>query len=156
MKFIIITIQIFATYILMLSFMTFGFFQNKKIAEIFIKYESIEEITTQFRIANLNGIDLNNFALTNHFLGLAAIIVGIILSSIILRKLKIEWTFVLLITIPSLIILYNKVLIKPANWLSENLIFDISLKIIFNGLLFLLLSITLFWCSLKIGKFKKI
>ena len=140
----------------MLSFMTFGFFQNKKIAEIFIKYESIEEITTQFRIANLNGIDLNNFALTNHFLGLAAIIIGIILSSIILRKLKIKWTFVLLITIPSLIILYNKVLIKPANWLSENLIFDTSLKIIFNGLLFLLLSIILFWGSLKIGKFKKI
>ena len=130
--------------------MTFGFLQNKKMAEIFVKSENIDDIYTKFGIENFVGVELNNFALTSHFMGLFGILISIIISFSILRKLKRKWIFMIIIFLINIFILYQKKLAKPSEWLDLNpLKIGIVPNVLITAFLLMLIAILLFYASKK-------
>ena len=156
MKFIAIFLQFLATYFLMLSFMTFGFLQNKKMAEIFVENENFDDIKTHFRIEHFGGIELNNFALTSHFMGFLGILISLTICFLILRNVGKKWIFIMIIFLTNVFILYLKKFAKPTEWLDCNpLNIGIVPNVLITGILLISIATILFYASKKSLKYMK-
>ncbi|KMQ67230.1 hypothetical protein ACM44_14800 [Chryseobacterium koreense CCUG 49689] len=136
--------------------MTFGFLQNSKMAEIFVKSGNINEVETQFRIENFGGIELNNFVLTSHFMGLFGILISICICFSILRKVPKKWIFIVIIFLTNIFILYHKKFAKPSQWLDFNpLNVGIVPNIFLTGFFLIFIALILFYVSKKTLKFTR-
>src|SRR5690606_11010710 len=156
MKFIAIFLQFLATYFLMLSFMTFGFLQNKKMAEIFVENRNFDDIKTHFRIQHFGGIELSNFASTSHFMGFLGILISLTICFLILRNVGKKWIFIMIIFLTNVFVLYQKKFVKPTELLDCNpLNIGTVPNVLITGILLFSIATILFYASKKSLKYMK-
>ena len=146
-----IAIQLFAFNFLILSARSFAYLSDLKLSFILSSLKQDDKLSDIVRKYNINGIQINDLTQNIRIFHVIGFLIGCLISYLIVTKRKIKKLNLTIIIILSFLIFFIKSALNPLKPLKiENLFTRFETLVIFNGCLFLILTLILFYLSRKI------